>query len=120
LEKKLKVKKIKVPLFSGFIMAFIGGREDFLDHMFNKYGADLTGSADTTTHGLCFNLTNPNGESLTGIWVDKGTPFPVLAHECLHATYFTLDFFGVSSSVNDNETQAYLLQYYIEEISKLL
>tara|TARA_R110002020_G_scaffold448039_3_gene660682 strand:+ start:1127 stop:1474 length:348 start_codon:yes stop_codon:yes gene_type:complete len=115
----MKIKNVKIPLYGGNIKVYIGDSNLFLDHMVNKYSADLSDSVNATTKGLCFTLSNSIGEQLTGMWLPSDYSVAILAHEALHATWYIQDYFGVKVSADNNESQAYLLQYLVEQIMKI-
>ena len=52
------------------------------------------------------------------IWVHANAPACIIAHECLHATFHTLDCLGFTLSEASEEAYCYLLAWLLDEIVK--
>ncbi len=116
----MKQKKIKIPLYGGNIYVYIGEREEFAELLYKKVGVDFSSDVHSGCDGLCFELTNPEGGSFIGMWFPQDAPNGVIVHECLHATWYVNRYFGVNVDADNNEPQAYLLQYLVEQMEKLM
>lgn len=55
------------------------------------------------------NRNEYKGRKVLIIWVENKKHHDVIAHECLHAANFLLNFVGVVPSFENDEAQAYLL-----------
>lgn len=60
-----------------------------------------------------FMILNPKID-VEGLRISPG----VIAHECLHGSSFILEYVGIHASYVNDEPQAYLVQYLIEEAHK--
>lgn len=59
--------------------------------------------------GKCFCVEREGGSAIIHIWVKKKTDYPTLAHECLHASNWTLGRAGWEPQLWNDEPQTYLM-----------
>lgn len=94
---------IKVPIFTGNIK--IVSEKEWLKVFPNDEIHPLD-------NGYC---STANGELY--IWMNEKTKtVGTLAHECLHAVNRILDSKGMTATISDDETQAYLLAWLVDKL----
>lgn len=79
---------------------------EFKSYVLKQYGFD----ADIHEQGVgkCLEVVKNNKYGIL-IWIKKKNDYPSLAHECLHATNYTLCRAGWKFDVHNDEPQTYLL-----------
>ncbi len=88
---------------------FIGWpAEEFSKYM--KKAFDHDASDAHKSGGRAVLLDYENGDCIICIWVPGKDDFSALAHECLHATNFTMRRAGCLPDLDNDEPQAYLLE----------
>lgn len=85
--------------------------EDFGIGYAIRQGIQLRGEKEKV---ICvFIIINPNFK-VKELYLSPG----VIAHECLHGSSFILEYVGIHASHVNDEPQAYLIEYLIEEAHK--
>lgn len=106
-KKKQKIIKYWCEIYRMNYYFFLGWPIDtFTNHMNKNYGYEVEGHQRLT--GKTLQISS-DGFSGFFVWVKDIENFPVLAHECLHATNWTLGEIGVHADFVNDEAQAYLL-----------
>lgn len=109
IEQYLKSKIVKLPMFyTKVVMVDTNDKE----RLFKKYGVSIEG--DIYAHFFHFE-DNVDWKYLIVLNTENGAGFGCLTHECFHASSYILFDKGVEPSHTNNETQAYMLQYLVNE-----
>lgn len=91
--------------------------DDFVAYARKVYNYEITDNIIPT--GKCLGLTDKSGCYDFLIWTEKKPKNPrtisILAHECLHAANWCLDFRGVNATMQNHESVAYLMMALIRE-----
>lgn len=116
-------KLIKLPIFPGKLMIidtdsieYLKEHTDLTRELMNGfldsiYAHSITGGLEgRICYYIVFNTKNTHKK------VTHGT----IAHECLHITHYMFDIMGYESDQENDEFQAYLLDYLVEEVHKVL
>ena len=110
-------KSIKVPLYHQYIQVIIcDDAEKEIDQINKKYPANIDRfefSGYSEGSGK-FNLIVLNKKYLT----DEAFAISTIAHEAFHITSFVMKRVGIHPDVNNDEAQAYLLSWIVEEVYK--
>lgn len=106
-------KKIKIPLYNQFVITVIIG-----DNITQEIVNITKTPTDVEFKGVfCYR---ENGTDLIMGFeknlINQGT----IAHECLHATFYILDYVGMSLDAGSEEAYTYLLGYLVGEVNKLI
>lgn len=101
----MKKKTIDIPLFYGKLHIIQGELEE-VEKKYNVVINSYDGATfwDDEKAEIC-------------VWIGVKTS-GIIAHEALHATNIILRWVGVVADYQNDETQAYLLQYIVDKISK--
>ena len=62
-------------------------------------------------------IKTPQGLILIMLREDQRNEYDVIAHECFHATEFIMEYIGMPHSNDTSEAFAYLLGYFVKEIT---
>lgn len=87
--------------------------DNFVKHA-KKLGEDLELSANDSI-GFAFKLNGGSSNYVMLIKKERVTDWSTVAHEALHIANFTLEDRGIKCSVKNDEAQAYLLSYILEQ-----
>jgi len=111
-------KSIKIPLYHQYLQIIIcDDAEKEIDQINKKYPANIDRfefSGYSEGRGK-FNLIVLNKKYLT----DEPFTISTIAHEAFHITSFIMKRVGIHPDVNNDESQAYLLSFIVEEVYKL-
>lgn len=106
-------KKIKLPIYNQFTITILIS-EDLTQDVVN-----LTKEpSDINYNGIFFYKKNGT-DVYIGFQKDKLKP-SLIAHECLHATCYILDYVGIKLTEESEEAYTYLVGYLIDEVYKLI
>jgi len=109
-------KKIKVPLFPCVLYIILTNdlervKKEFPDCYFDEvYATSVWGKTDEDNNFYC--ILNPAHR--------EGLNYGVIAHESVHLANFTMRRCGVKADLENDETQAYLVSFFTNEIGKFL
>lgn len=105
----IKEKRIKVPIYNTFI--FVGFYDDS-EELNKKYGTDST----HTTDAICWGSIGG-----TAVFFNKNKISQrVIAHECVHIVNYIFKEKGIKLDLNNDEPQAYLMDWVFNEVNKTL
>ena len=116
--KKLKkniVKEINVPIYGCKITYIV--TYDFIKTA-RKYKDELCLDSNEC-RGLAFRLGGSRHSYMILVKPRYRKAWDTIAHEALHVANFILEDRGIKGSYKNDEAQAYLLSYIIEEIQKI-
>lgn len=69
--------------------------------------------------GMAGRTENYAGETFFVIFL-RDKSFGVVVHECVHMVHHIFDFKGIDSSSNNSEMMAYLTEYMVNQVCKIL
>lgn len=102
----IKEKRIKIPIYNAFL--FIGVYDDF-EELNKQYNTDAT----NTTDAVCWSCVNG-----TAVFFNKNKLKPnVIVHECVHVVNRIFKEKGIDLDIDNDEAQAYLMDYIFEKIN---
>lgn len=108
-------KNVQVPLYHQYIQIIIcDDVEKEIDQINKKYPANIN-NLDFSGHAEGngkFNLIVLNKKYLT----DEAFAISTIAHEAFHVSSFIMKRVGINPDVNNDEAQAYLLSWIIEQV----
>lgn len=111
-------KNVEVPLYHQHILIIISEDvEKEIEQINKKYPANIDRfefSGYSEGNGK-FHLIVLNKKYLT----DESFTISTIAHEAFHITSFIIKRVGIKPDVNNDEAQAYLLSWIVEQIYKL-
>lgn len=114
----MKYKRLKVPIYNQVLHILIcDDVEKEISEIrkvfpFDETDFNFAGFADYSSNGhYLFLLNKVNIKS-------KHFEYGVIAHESFHITNFIFKRLGLKSDVNNDEAQAYLLTWIVEQICK--
>lgn len=116
MSKKYHHTKVSaIPLYRGVFIWMISNDKDKINkriYNFNKEPcAHCFELSWSNKYGVCILL---NFDNNYGAKISYGT----LAHEAVHAASFVFDSRGVQPDFNNDEPQAYLVEYIVDELVK--
>ena len=106
----MKIKKIKIPIYFGKLVIIF---TDNLDEVVDKYKLILKGNE----YDAFVWEDSIKDEFLVAI---KNNKFSVIAHEAVHLVNYIFRKRGVILDTNNDESQAYLTGFIVNEIDKFL
>lgn len=116
--KKNTVKKLKCEIYPVIITFFLG----LSDSDIHKYLEENTEYSDTviklldlTTPAYTLSLVN-RGEIFVNINEDYLDNHGYIAHECFHATEYTMEYVGIKHAEESSECFAYFLSYLVNTL----
>lgn len=109
----IKKKKFKLPIYDQFTVTVLIS-DDLAQDVFNITNEPY----DTNYNGVFFHKKNGT-DVFIGFEKDKIKP-GLVAHECLHATCYILDYVGISLTEESEEAYTYLISYLVNEVYKLV
>lgn len=110
-------KNIEIPLYHQYLQIIVcDDAEKEIDQINKKYPSNIdkfefSGYAEGSGK---FNLIVLNKKYLT----DEAFAASTIAHEALHITSFVMKRVGMHPDVNNDEAQAYLLSWIVEQVYK--
>lgn len=109
----IKKKKLKLPIYSQFNITII-----IADDLTQEVVNITKEPSDIKYNGVFFY--KKNGTDLY-IGFEKDDLKPgLVAHECLHATCYILDFVQIPLTESSEEAYTYLVGYLVDEVYKLI
>ena len=116
----MKLFKVKVPPFPGFI-TIVSGSFDELTKELERRGFDNFDDRmlEPGDYAMTLKIDTAKGTAVA-ILLLSDAPDLSIWHECLHAAWYILSAFGVQIDVSNHEILAYSQGYLYEQIKKRL
>lgn len=111
------VKEIEFPLYRGVLVVMLSNDLDLVRKDIEEFKLE-----DIYGHTINVNWKGNNGfVVLLNLDNDyRKTHHGTIAHEAIHATNMLLDSRGVLADFNNDEAQAYLLEWVVDEIYRFI
>ena len=110
---------IDIPVYKTYVELYafekIDTSKGLLEHKYKNIEFEI--KEDSVGYSSWFKN---KGENKFIIVITNETNVATIAHECVHLTWYILESVGVKVNLENHESQAYLLEYIIFEIIKLL
>ena len=107
-------RTIKNKLYHFKLVVFVGNKVDLNAMRISKRLAPMTPQEDAC-------VTHWEGERYLELFVEPGIKPHLLAHECLHVAMHVLEDVGeLTVSTHAHEPLAYLLQWIVERVDKIV
>jgi len=116
--KKNTVKKLKCEIFPVIITFFLGmSAEDIHSYLESntEHSATVIRLLNLTTPAYTLSMVN-HGEIFVNINEDYLDNPGYIAHECFHATEYTMEYVGIKHGEKSSECFAYFLTYLINAL----
>lgn len=109
----MKTKKVKIPLYVGRLIIY---QVDNIKEIEKKHNlTDCTG-----VDALAFQINKKNGSGRFFMAFEGKTTPSIIAHEATHITNLIFSHFGAELDLKNDEPQAYLLEWVVNECHKFL
>lgn len=115
----MKIFKIKVPPFPGFVTVVSGSFDDLIQELEKRGITENDKIIEPGDYGMTLKIDTAKGRAIAILMLSE-VPDSVIWHECLHASWYILDAFGVYIDAANHEVLAYMQDYLLTEIKKRL
>lgn len=111
-------KVINVPIYNHTVIVYIADTAlDAAKEVNKDYSVEL--KDDPSFIGRMVVLTGPKKQEHIVIMLANNSTNATIAHECLHAAYYIMDYIGQECPEDNHEVLAYLMSFLIKEIDKI-
>ena len=90
---------------------------EFVQWIADAGGADDTDWADADA--ACRGFRQPDGSNVFVAYIPEGAPPETLAHEAVHLSWYMMDTAGIAVDGDNHEVQAYLVGFFVRELTRL-
>lgn len=106
--KKLKIKKIKIPIYDAEINVCTGDYDEYCDYISERYDV-------SRTNVCCYaNMAQTNNFGLVQwCWFEDNIKMPIIVHEFSHAIFGIMKDIGID--ISDEEVFCYMIEYVLNE-----
>ena len=116
----MKNFKVEMIPFDGAVHVWIGNLQEIAEDIEEKNpDLDMCAILQPGTLATTIKTQSIKGEGVV-IVLGSDVPDNILWHECLHASWYVLELFGVNVNVDNHEILAYMQGYLASAIKKRL
>ncbi len=107
-------KKLQDPVYKSYVLLWVGGNPNNVDTWLSDRGFHVPPTEPDTIAFVA------GAHRVYVIYFNKSPRPEIIAHECLHLASNIMRDVGMETNRFTEEAQAYLLQYFYEQIAEVL
>ncbi len=116
---KMKIFKVKVPPFPGFVTVISGSYDELIKELKRRGLTEKGEIIEPGDFGMTLKIDTAKGRAIAILLLPEISDSAIW-HECLHASWYILDAFGIYADVINHEILAYMQDHLHEQIKKRL